>query len=263
MPLTPFQAEVLGIIAANRSIESHIAGGVALNSSPDSPRYSEDIDIFHDAEEAIAVASEKDCASLAAAGVVVVRQLWEPAYRRVWAERGSDGVKIEWAQDAAWRFFPVQADPVLQWRLHPFDALANKALAMGARAETRDLVDIVSHASQFPLHAVVWAACGKDPGWTPLLLLEQMRRNARVEPSAIAEMKSTIEPTKLKIRWLQLSEDAETKLLQAAGHNAEIGVAFLSPDGTVVWHEAPGATAQRPTLGGVLPRLAGFHYPVD
>src|SRR5690242_4769725 len=43
--LTPFQHEVLQILAANRSPDSFIAEGTALNR--DFPRLSGDIDIFH------------------------------------------------------------------------------------------------------------------------------------------------------------------------------------------------------------------------
>ncbi len=262
MPLTPFQIEVLGVLAANRSAASHIAGGLVLNTAPDSPRFSEDIDIFHDAEEAVIATSEKDCACLAAAGYAVTRQLWEPAFRRVWAERNGEGVKVEWAQDAAWRFFPIESDPILCWRLHPFDALTNKALAMGSRSETRDLVDLVNHAGRFPLHALVWAACAKDPGWTPMLLLEQMRRNARLDAAALREMGSRISPTEIKSRWLALAELAEVKLLAAAHAGIEIGLAFLSPSAEIAWHDMP-SNPHRASLGGVVPRLGGVHYPIQ
>ena len=263
MPLTPFQVSVLGVIAANRSVGSHIAGGIGLNAAADSPRFSADIDIFHDAEEAVAAASESDCASLAAAGYATTRQLWEPAYRRAWVERGGEGVKVEWAQDAAWRFFPVERDELLGWRLHAFDLITNKALAMGARSETRDLVDIVFNAGRFPLCAVVWAACGKDPGWTPGLLLEQMRRNARIERVAMQEMRAEIEASELKSRWLQLAEDAEQKLLAAAQSGIEVGLAFLSPAAEICWHNAPQAKPHLASLGGVVPRLGGVHYPIE
>jgi len=263
MPLTPFQVTVLRVIAANRSVGSHIAGGIGLNAAPDSPRFSAYVDIFHDVEEAVASASERDCASLAAAGYAITRQHWEPAYRRAWIERDGDGVKIEWTQDAAWRFFPVERDELLGWRLHAFDLLTNKALAMGARSETRDLVDIVSHCGAFPLHAVVWAACGKDPGWTPVTLLEQMRRNARIERVAMEEMRARIEPAELKARWLQIAEQAETRIVSAAQAGIEIGIAFLTPDGAVASHDSPGAISHCASLGGVVPRLAGVHYPVE
>ena len=263
MPLTPYQIEVLGVIAANRSVGSHVAGGVALNHAPDSPRFSADIDLFHDADEAVAVASERDCASLIAAGYDVSRQLWEPAFRRAWVARGEDGVRVEWAHDAAWRFFPVEKDMVLGWRLHTFDLLTNKALAMGSRSETRDLVDIVSHSTTFPLHAIIWAACGKDPGWTPTLLLEQMRRNAKMERAAIEEMRARIEPVALKARWLKIADDAETFIVTAARVGLEIGLAFLSADGALLWHDHPSATPHRASLGGVVPRLGGVHYPLE
>ena len=42
MPLTPIQTEVLRLIAGNRSPASHVAGGIALNFSPDSARTSKD-----------------------------------------------------------------------------------------------------------------------------------------------------------------------------------------------------------------------------
>jgi hypothetical protein len=54
MPLTDFQQEVLAVIVANRSEESHFAGGLVLNATPDSPRFSKDFDFFHDAVEALA-----------------------------------------------------------------------------------------------------------------------------------------------------------------------------------------------------------------
>ena len=45
MPLTAFQLEVLAVLAANRSEESHFAGGVIINASDDSPRFSRDFAI--------------------------------------------------------------------------------------------------------------------------------------------------------------------------------------------------------------------------
>jgi hypothetical protein len=263
MPLTPLQIAVLRVIAANRSIGSHIAGGSALNAAADSPRFSADIDIFHDAEEAVAQSSELDVAHLKAAGYNVTPQLWQPAFRRAWIEQGDEGVKLEWAQDSAWRYFPVQSDPILGWRLHDVDLLTNKALAMGARSETRDLVDLVSHFDRFPLHAIIWAACGKDPGWTPLKLLEQMRRNSRIDAAAIVEMQAKIDPHELKSRWLASAETAEREVLKAARNGELADVCFLSPDGRFTWYDSPDAKPHRPSLGGVVPRLSGVHYPLQ
>jgi len=53
MPLTAFQSETLRLLAARRSPESFLAGGTVLNSGIDSPRYSKDLDIFHDVETSV------------------------------------------------------------------------------------------------------------------------------------------------------------------------------------------------------------------
>ena len=71
---------------------------------------------------------------------------------------------------------------MLGWRLHFFDAAINKALALAARTETRDYLDILEFGKLFPLSAICWAGCGKDPGFTPLSLLGMMRRFARLDP---------------------------------------------------------------------------------
>ena len=72
MPLTDFQHGVLSAIAINRSEASHFAGGMVLNAAPDSARFSKDFDFFHDGVEALAAASERDVATLRAAGYEVI-----------------------------------------------------------------------------------------------------------------------------------------------------------------------------------------------
>lgn len=166
-------------------------------------------------------------------------------------------MKIEWARDSAWRFFPVEPDAELFWRLHPFDALTNKALAMGSRAETRDVVDLVHNRGSTPLCAIVWAACAKDAGFTPLLLLDQMRRNARVDLAALREMGAAIAPADLKRDWLALAAVAEAEVLRAANAGVELGVAFVADDGQIAWFDVPGVRVHHATLGGVVPRLVG------
>lgn len=226
----------------------------------ESPRFSSDIDIFHDAEDAVIAASEADSVSLEAAGYSLERLLWAPSFRRAIVTKGDEAVRIEWAQDSAWRFFPVQSDPLLGWRLHVFDALTNKALAMGARSESRDLVDIVMHSETAPLHTVIWAACAKDPGFSPVFLLDQMRRNSRIDPRVLSEMGVSLDPSELKSRWLELARSAEEAIVTAASAKVEIGVVFLAADGSVKWFDTEGATIHRATLGGVIPRLEGVRY---
>ncbi len=46
MPISKFQSDVLRLLAAQRSPDSYIAGGIAINRQ--GPRFSADVDIFHD-----------------------------------------------------------------------------------------------------------------------------------------------------------------------------------------------------------------------
>ena len=62
MALTPFQRRICRILADHRiaSGESFVAGGVALNELIGAPRRSNDIDLFHDADEALEASWEAD-----------------------------------------------------------------------------------------------------------------------------------------------------------------------------------------------------------
>ena len=42
------------IIAANRSPDSYVAGTTVIHRAEDSPRYSADLDLFHDLEDSVA-----------------------------------------------------------------------------------------------------------------------------------------------------------------------------------------------------------------
>ncbi len=261
VPLTPFQSEVLRLLARNRSRESYVAGGIALNAR-ENIRWSADVDVFHDAEQAVIQSSEADVRVLAEAGYSIRQDLWTPAYRRAWVARGEDGVKLEWCQDSAWRFFPVEPDEILGWRLHRFDALTNKALAMGGRAETRDLVDLVANAEKYPLHIVIWAACAKDPGYNPVLLLNQMQRNSRIVPAELREMGAQLDPVDLKTRWLALADKAAAEIERAIHAQIEVGVVFTGPRHEIGWFDTPDCKLHGATLGGSLPRLVGIYYGI-
>ena len=67
MPLTKLQSHVLRVLAAERSPDSYIAGGVALNRQ--GPRFSGDIDIFRDTEQRLEVAADADAKAFTEAGL--------------------------------------------------------------------------------------------------------------------------------------------------------------------------------------------------
>ena len=58
MPLTRLQSDVLRLLASPRDPESYVAGSAPLNWN--TPRFSGDIDFFHDHEERVTRAVEED-----------------------------------------------------------------------------------------------------------------------------------------------------------------------------------------------------------
>lgn len=268
MPLTAFQKDVLAVLAANRSEESHFAGGVVLHAPEDSVRFSHDFDIFHELAHEVARASERDVADLRAAGFDVDTPSrygeWEreTTFRRARVSGAGGSVEIDWAADSAFRFFPIERDSLLGWRLHLFDAATNKALTLAARTETRDYVDIVEFHRLFPLAAVCWAACGKDPGFTPLSLLRMMRRFARVNPTELDKIAArALDLTVLKTRWMAMSDEAEVKITALADARPDIplGVAFVNAVGQPGWiGDSPELRQHAPSVRGCWPVLRGI-----
>lgn len=268
MPLTPLQKDILAILSANRSEESHFAGGVVLNAAEGSARFSHDFDIFHELAEEVARASNRDVDSLRRAGFVVETPSrygeWEKdaTFRKARVGRGQESVEIDWAADSAFRFFPIERDPLLGWRLHLFDVATNKALALSARTETRDYVDIVELHRTYPLPAICWAACGKDPGFSPLSLIKMMKRFAKVSPTELDKIKAhALDPVKLKMAWIEMSDEAEAKMTRIADDRPDlpIGVAFVDGAGKPGWiGDNPDLRLHAPSVRGCWPTVRGI-----
>jgi hypothetical protein len=265
MPLTALQKDVLNVLTTNRSEESHFAGGVVLNAADDSARYSHDFDIFHELAEEVTRASDRDVELLREAGFAVHTVSregeWEKTctFRKARVIRGGESVEIDWAADSAFRYFPIERDAQLGWRLHLFDLATNKALTLSARTETRDYVDIIELHKRFPLAAICWAACGKDPGFTPLSLLKMMRRFARVNPTELDKIQArALDPVVLKNTWIAISDEAEAKMTQLADEQPDvpIGVAFVDGEGRPGWlGDEASLRIHAPSLRGCWPTV--------
>ena len=268
MPLTALQKDVLVVLAANRSEESHFAGGVVLTAAEDSARFSHDFDIFHELAEDVTRASHRDVESLRVAGFQVETPSrygeWEKdaTFRKARVTRTGETVEVDWAADSAFRFFPIERDPLLGWRLHRFDVATNKALALSARSETRDYVDMVELHQTYPLAAICWAACGKDPGFSPLSLLKMMRRFARLDPAKLEEIQArALNPVALKMAWIEMSDDAEAKMVRLADEQPDlpIGVAFVDAAGHPGWlGDHPALRMHAPSIRGCWPVVHGL-----
>ena len=247
MPISDIQDKILRHIAANRSPESYLAGATVLHRSADSPRYSQDLDFFHDIADSVALCAQKDAETLESAGYGVEWLLRTPTFHRAVASVGKQQLKLEWAQDTAFRFFPVQEDDRCGYRLHDTDAAINKLLALAGRDEVRDFVDVIHiHNSSLSLGVLAWAACGKDPGFTPAFLLDHAGRHTGYAQEDLGRLSLT-EPLNigdLKKQWLEATESAR-KLVTALPPE-EVGCLYLDSTGSPVTPEPSSSTF--PTL---------------
>ena len=190
MPLSDLQSAILRLLASHRNPESYVAGATALNQ--DGPRFSDDIDIFHDREEAVARASEADVALLAEHGFGIQWIRREPGIHAAIVRRQNESTRLEWVRDSDFRFFPALKDDLFGYRLHIADLATNKALAAAGRREPRDVLDLLYiHERHLPIGAVIWAAVAKDAGYSPESLITEIRRNARYLPDDYADLAAT------------------------------------------------------------------------
>ncbi len=236
MPLDDLQRAVFAAIRGYRSPESHVAGAAALHREPASPRFSEEVDIFPDAEVLLAEAAAADLRALEVAGFAVEREKSLPTFHRAWVGRDGRRMKIEWAVDSAFRFFPVVEDPVLGYRLHDVDLAVNKVLAGAGRVTIRDYLDVIHlDESGLSLGALAWAATGKDPGMAPLLVLNELSRNARYyRPEDLSEVRLARPVTvqDLKLKWLEMLRRA--RALVEVLPEQQVGCLYLDATGKVV-----------------------------
>jgi hypothetical protein len=191
MALTSFQLETCRLLAKTRiaSGESYVAGGAALNELIGAARLSRDVDLFHDTDAALDASWAADRRLLEASGyhVKVLRE--RGTFVEAEVARGSKHVVLQWVRDSAYRFFPLIEHADLGLVLHPFDLATNKVLALVGRLEVRDWIDVIECDARLqPLGLLAWAACGKDPGFSPLSILEHAAGSAKYSSVEVASL---------------------------------------------------------------------------
>ena len=262
VPLTEYQRRLLALLAQNRTPDSYLAGGAALHFTPNSARYSNDLDFFHDSSERVASAFGEDSALLEKGGYALDVEISQPGFIRATVRRGEEATKVDWAHESAWRFMPPVRDPLGGYLLHEIDLAINKTLALAGRDEPRDFVDILFvHEGVLRLAGLVWAAVGKDPGFTPLSLLELLKRRGRNRPQEMArlELATPFDPVASKETWLAALEEADsfarsrpTDETGCLYYSASVG-AFMIPRADVAL-AAQGLSVHFGAPGGVIPR---------
>jgi len=226
VPLTKLQSFGLRSLAAQRSPDSYVAGGVALNR--DGPRFSGDIDIFQDSEERLASAAETDALTLAGAGLQLSWSKIQTGKRHAQVEGLNETMQLEWVADSDFRFFPTQQDDLFGYVLHPVDLATNKASAAADRRAPREIVDLVTiHHSVLPLGAVVCAAVGRFPGLSPEEMLAEIVRHSRftAEEFRVLATERPLNVPELHRQIRNMIEDAERFIAQIPSD--DVGFVFL------------------------------------
>lgn len=145
--------------------------------------------------------------------------------------------------------------------MHPIDLAINKVLALAGRDEPRDVLDTLHcHAHVLSLGAMVWAAVGKDPGFSPLSLLELLRRRGtvRVEDLARLHLSEPVDLQGLKTRWLAALEEADAFVRRRPPEEAGC-LYYATESGRFGDPDEPGRGPAAPhygSPGGVLPSFA-------
>lgn len=259
MALTAMQERVLQVIARNRSPNSLFFGAAPLNR--DSPRLSQDFDIANAPAEEVIKAFELDRAALEKQAFRVQAIYLTPTFVRasVMGSHPSEQTEIDWTLDSAYRFFPAVEEPRFGWRLHDIDLAVDKALALAGRREARDYFDIVGlHERGYPLAALAWAAPGKDPGFTPLLILDEMARNAVHSAEELLAAIASSEPyDPVRIKRVFLAAIAEARQIVPELPPEEIGIIYLDAGGKLALPRggATGLHRHEPQRYGSWPRF--------
>ncbi len=262
--LTAFQKRVLSHLSRRRSADSLVAGGAALNRRR--PRLSRDLDLFHASVQNVDAAMKADVAALRRAGfqVETIPGFSIGHVQAIVRGAGPDEfTRLEWAVESAFRFFPAVRDPVFGWRLHDIDLAVNKVLALAGRQEPRDIVDVVDLQERgYPLAALAWAAPAKDPGFTPDLILDEISRNSRIDPTRLSDeilSGAKLDPAALKKKLLAALHDAR-ELFPTLPPD-QMGCLYLDSQMKVHRPDAAGVAAERlhlhrASLRGAWPSVA-------
>ena len=153
----------------------------------------------------MAAAAETDERSLTEAGYSVEWRLLGDGFRTAIVSRGHERLRLDWVTDTSFRFFPAQKDEDFGYCLHWADLAVNKLLALVGRSEIRDYLDILElDRTKLSLGAMAWAACGKDQGYTPGLVLDQMNRHSSYQQSElnVQKLARPVELQVLKAQWI-------------------------------------------------------------
>lgn len=183
--LTPFQQRILtGIGHSDLAPSFYLTGGTALAVYHLQHRYSEDLDFFADAREAMTgvTATAGEIAQELGAHIEFTRTF--PTFVETFlTSQAGERVKIDFAFDTPFRLQPTITDPAYGIRLDNLtDMASNKLAALFGRSEPKDFVDVYFICQELmPFATLYEQANQKHVGMTHYWLALAMRNVLKVQ----------------------------------------------------------------------------------
>jgi len=207
--LTPFQKRILTAIGLSDLAASfYLTGGTALAVYYLQHRFSEDLDFFAEAREAMTgvttIAGE--IARDVDASVEFTRTF--PTFVETYLTNSSgERVKIDFAFDTPFRLLPTEPDPTYGIRVdNATDMACNKLAALFGRSEPKDFVDVYFICRELmPFSELYRQANQKHVGMTHYWLAMAMRNVTRVQ--FLPRMIKPIELATLRAYFLGLADE--------------------------------------------------------
>ena len=207
--LTPFQKRILTAIGrSDLTPVFYLTGGTALAVYHLQHRYSEDLDFFAEAREAMSgvttIASE--IAGDVDASAEFTRTF--PTFVETFLTNSSgERVKIDFAFDTPFRLQPTELDPTYGIRVdNVTDIACNKLAALFGRSEPKDFVDVYFICKELmPFAELYQLASQKHVGMTHYWLAVAMRNITKVQ--FLPRMIKPIELATLRAFFLGLADE--------------------------------------------------------
>lgn len=178
--LTGLQERVWGILSGLPEASGFVlAGGAALILSGVVDRISQDLDIFGKYPAAVTDFAEAAVQALNSQGLTATLERQGPTYARLEVTDGADSTRVDFASDARRR--PGVATPRGPM-LDPRELAADKMLALVARIEPRDYIDLEAIAQRYDIRDVIRWAEDKDGGFALWQLQDALRRFDSISP---------------------------------------------------------------------------------
>jgi hypothetical protein len=134
--------------------------------------------------------------------------------------------------------------------------------------EVRDWIDVIESSDRVQhLGYLAWAACGKDPGYNPAMILGEARRSGHYSAAEVAQLAfdgPVPDAAALSVRWRRMVHEADA--IVEALPPGEVARVVLGRDGELFTGSADDLVAaltagdiafHEGAIRGALPRVLG------